>query len=66
MIIPRTIERDGRAPTHSLEGAALAVGGSLTPALMKAELLVPFLLAAAISIYAVRRAVRIAGSTTRA
>ena len=48
------------------EGAALAVGGSLTAALMTYWLLVPLLLAVAISIYAVRRAMRIAGSTPKA
>ena len=47
------------------EGAALAVGGSLTAAVMTYWLLVPLLLAVAISIYAVRRAMRIADSTPR-
>ena len=48
------------------EGAALAVGGSLTAALMTYWLLITLLLAVAISVYAVRRARRIAGSTPRA
>jgi len=48
------------------EGATLAVGGSLTAAIMTYWLLIPLLLAVAISVYAVRRARRIAGSTPRA
>jgi hypothetical protein len=47
------------------EGAALAVGGSLTAAIMTIWLFIPLLLAVAISIYAVRRAMRIAGSTPK-
>ena len=47
------------------EGAALAVGGSLTAALMTYWLLIPVLLAVAISVYAVRRARRIADSIPR-
>ncbi len=46
------------------EGAALAVGGSLTAGLLSAWLLVTPVLAVAISIYAIRRARRIAGDLT--
>jgi len=42
------------------EGAALAVGGSLTAALMTYWLIVPLLVAAGVSAYAVRRARRFA------
>ena len=51
--------------TRPAEGAALVVGGSLAAALMTYWLIVPLLIGTGLSVYAVRRAMRIAGSVPK-